>query len=200
MIKKKNYHLREKGNYTDFIVEEKFVGTTISVYPATVRVMSDVWESVLHADVWDEDDGKVRVIPLDYKLNKGSNSNDAVVDATDEILAKVEKYVEGNVKATEFTNRVDAFYNIEKGDKVKVVAGRKVPIGTLGVLFWTGLDHYNRHNTRAGIRDENEEVYWTSMSNLKKITDEFTLKNIIKTYKKYAYNEKVKNLIAKLEA
>lgn len=52
-----------------------------------------------------------------------------------------------------------------KGDRVRVVRGRKVPIGTEGVLFWEQFD--SRFDAyRIGIRDDREEVHWTYKKNV----------------------------------
>lgn len=47
-----------------------------------------------------------------------------------------------------------------KGVTVKVYKGRKVPVGTQGVVFWTGSDNWG--NTRLGIKTAEEETVWVS--------------------------------------
>jgi len=55
-----------------------------------------------------------------------------------------------------------------KGDRVRVVRGRKVPIGTEGVLFWEQFD--SRFDAyRIGIRDDSKEVHWTYKKNVETI-------------------------------
>lgn len=60
---------------------------------------------------------------------------------------------------------------IEKGKEVVVMRGHKVPIGTKGVVFWTGIknfDPYGRsfgERLRVGIKDADGNVYWTDASN-----------------------------------
>jgi hypothetical protein len=49
---------------------------------------------------------------------------------------------------------------IRKDKWIKVVRGRKTPIGTTGLVFWIGTDNYN--NTKlgispSGIRGENKK-------------------------------------------
>lgn len=51
---------------------------------------------------------------------------------------------------------------------VKVFKGRKVPIGTVGVVFW--LNYYPRNTwfgtTKVGIKDDNGNVYFTDINNV----------------------------------
>lgn len=50
-----------------------------------------------------------------------------------------------------------------KGDKVRVVRGRKVPLGTEGVVIWVGEGHWG---TRLGVKDAGGEVHWTAATNV----------------------------------
>lgn len=53
-----------------------------------------------------------------------------------------------------------------KGRKVKVVRGRKVPIGTIGVVAWTGRDDYGRSEDRIGLKVEgNDKLVYTAARN-----------------------------------
>jgi len=51
---------------------------------------------------------------------------------------------------------------------VKVVSGRKVPIGTTGRVFWAGK---NQWGLRVGLRTDKGIVYWTSAGNVE-VTDQ----------------------------
>ena len=68
--------------------------------------------------------------------------------------------------------------NIEKGRRVKVVAGRKVRLGTEGVVIWKGEVNYDPYRrsyhsvVRVGIKDDEGNVYWTSACNCKVINPE----------------------------
>lgn len=53
-----------------------------------------------------------------------------------------------------------------KGKLVKVYKGRKVPIGTIGTLFWEGYNRYNPNNPRIGIKDSTGKAYWTYKNNV----------------------------------
>lgn len=52
---------------------------------------------------------------------------------------------------------------IEKGDTVRVVRGRKVPLGTTGVVFWLGDSEWGR---RCGFKSVRGETHWTALQNV----------------------------------
>ena len=54
--------------------------------------------------------------------------------------------------------------DMEKGQTVTVVKGRKVPKGTTGVVFWVGEDSYGKG--RIGFKGTDGETYWTATSNV----------------------------------
>jgi hypothetical protein len=55
---------------------------------------------------------------------------------------------------------------VRKGKTVRVIRGRKVPIGTTGLVFWVGDGTYG---TRCGFVDESGTVHWTSVANVEVI-------------------------------
>lgn len=79
----------------------------------------------------------------------------------------------GNMRAGALIGYVKEFYH----KRVKVVKGRKVPIGTEGECFWMGSYDNSKYgdpwgiytNIRVGIKDDNGEVYWTSVNNIEVI-------------------------------
>lgn len=54
--------------------------------------------------------------------------------------------------------------DMEKGQTVTVVKGRKVPKGTTGVIFWVGEDSWGKG--RIGFKGTDGETYWTATSNV----------------------------------
>jgi len=48
---------------------------------------------------------------------------------------------------------------------VEVFKGRKVPVGTVGEIIWVGIDSFG--NVKVGIKDAQEEVHFTAVSNVK---------------------------------
>jgi hypothetical protein len=59
--------------------------------------------------------------------------------------------------------------SVEKGQKVRVVKGRKVPVGTTGTVTWVGEDSYGK--ARLGIRDDAGTIRWTAASNVEPVTE-----------------------------
>jgi rRNA processing protein Gar1 len=58
--------------------------------------------------------------------------------------------------------------------EVKVVKGKKVPIGTVGKVFWMTAKSYDFVSTTVivGIKDEEEKVYFTNANNVERIRGE----------------------------
>lgn len=60
----------------------------------------------------------------------------------------------------------------KKGMPVRVVKGRKVPVGTEGWVFWSGVDQYSRTGGyRIGLKDSSGETHWTSADNVEVIEE-----------------------------
>lgn len=53
-----------------------------------------------------------------------------------------------------------------KGQRVRVVKGRKVAKGTEGVITWTGESDWG---PRLGIRDDQGQTHWTAASNVEAV-------------------------------
>lgn len=97
---------------------------------------------------------------------------------SDEELAKLREYftLSGNSSA------VMAIANVQEfGHKnVEIVKGRKYKHGTRGKVFWIGStchspygDPWGIYTTwRCGLKDEEGNVYWTSLDNVKVIEEE----------------------------
>lgn len=57
-----------------------------------------------------------------------------------------------------------------QGDRVRVVRGRKVPIGTEGELFWMKEQVYQgRTVMRIGVKDDAGVPHWTYLRNVEKV-------------------------------
>lgn len=56
--------------------------------------------------------------------------------------------------------------------EVKVVKGRKVPIGTTGTVFWIGMRNYSKYGywwsweVRVGIKTPEGDTYFTAENNI----------------------------------
>jgi hypothetical protein len=85
------------------------------------------------------------------------------VDATPEVRAAYEEWsTERNREIRQAEQERQARIP-GRGKTLKVVKGRKVPKGTVGVCIWTGNGHWGE---RVGLKTEAGEVHWTAMSNV----------------------------------
>lgn len=152
----------ETGKYESY-VKESYVGATLGEYERNGRDDSD-----FYAIVWDEEKQKVR--SFEYNSTRYAGGGNCVVDATPEVLAKAKAYykplVAENIrKASEIEAK-----KIHKGDRVRVVKGRKVKIGTEGTLFWVGdtrsFTRGGTVSTRVGIKTDDGETFFLESTNL----------------------------------
>jgi len=126
-------------------------------------------DSDFYAIVWNEEKNKPEEI--EYASTRGwSYPNGAVVDATDEIREKYNAYVEKQrIIAQKAQEEAEARIP-RRGRSVRVVKGRKISIGTEGVVFWRGPDKYKstRNYTyyRVGIEMSNGNREFTSEDNV----------------------------------
>lgn len=160
--------------YNDYVKKEDYVGCVLGITEHNYYDDSDFC-----AIVWD--DKKQAIEEVCYASSRyWSYSNDAFVDATPEVKALAaeylkKKYIDVYLKAAEELSK-----KVEKNRLVKVVRGRKVPVGTVGEVFWIGEKSYGRKTvTYAGIRTARGEICWTSIENLETIPVEFDRDKII---------------------
>lgn len=166
--------------------ENEFVGCCLELYTQTERIMSDVWDTGMYVRVWDgpaDFRGKPVSVFIGYSYERVCLRYEHELDATSEIQAcyaawKLGKQIGDNFAYAErgYDSREHDGYLMRhnpavKGRIVKVVRGRKVPIGTQGMVFWIGLDNYN--NQKLGIATSDREddygrfidVVWTASKN-----------------------------------
>ena len=97
------------------VTETRGVGTTIRTWIGHVQVMSDVWENATHVTYWDEDNQKLCTQTWVKKV---------VLDATDEVLEKINNFVY-NCEVERLTElALDEARKIGKGSVVEVISGR----------------------------------------------------------------------------
>lgn len=58
---------------------------------------------------------------------------------------------------------------VEKGSLVEVYKGRKVPVGTVGRVFWVGAGTYGY---RVGLKDDAGETHWTALANCRLVVED----------------------------
>ncbi len=111
------------------------------------RVMSDIYANVSYCLVWNAEKGCTETVCLGHHFELCSTFGKATVDADPAVLAEVARQAaeaaarkaaaeQAAYEAREAA-RAEAIRNApEKGKLMKVVRGRKVPVGTVGKVFW----------------------------------------------------------------
>lgn len=151
--------------------EVKYAGAVLSIDTNCERVMSDVWEYMTYALVWDAAEGRPTRV---FLRGEGSEvSATAEVDATPEVVAAHEAWLaarEAEKAAAEEARREEAaearLREVRRGCRAVVARGRKVAKGTEGRVFWLGNGTYG---WRAGLETDAGETVWTALNNLDRV-------------------------------
>lgn len=85
------------------------------------------------------------------------------VDATPAVQAEYETWLAEKRREAEAARAAELARAPGRGKTLKVVKGRKVPKGTVGVCIWVGNGTWGE---RVGIKDSQGTVHWTAMSNV----------------------------------
>lgn len=141
-------------------------------------------DSDFYALVWDDESESVKEVG--YATTRGwTYGNYATIDATPEVLDKAKNYyakllferLKAAAAADARTPKV--------GKTVKVVKGRKVPLGTVGEVFWTGEGGYfgprprfrsgawsTKGEPRIGLKTEAGEKFFLPAKNVEVLDPE----------------------------
>lgn len=146
-----------------------FAGVTLRTIVRTERVMSDVWDDLNYAQIWDG--SKVREIW--YTPGKST----VVVDATPDVVAAANAYLVSVEVARLQREREDRINRAKsetrefrRGRRVIVVAGRKLAKGETGEIFWYGE---NRYGFAVGLTlDSTGERVFTAPRNVEVVNPE----------------------------
>lgn len=153
----------------DGSVEVTLKGCVVSVSTREERVMSDVYAPVTYAVVFDAatETFKEVYVRAHFECDPGTSSTE--VDASNDIQSIYALHQE--IKAAEaaladmkrgLARQVAAVKAPAMGRTVKVVKGRKVPVGTTGECFYLRDGNYG---PRVGLKDSAGQVHWTAASN-----------------------------------
>ena len=151
--------------------EVTYAGAVLRVETNCERVMSDVWEDMTYAIVWDAGAGR----PSRVFLRGGGceTSATAEVDVTPEVVAAHEAWLaarEAEVAAALEARREDEaaarVREVRRGCRAVVARGRKVAKGTEGRVFWLGNGNYG---WRAGLETDAGETVWIALNNLDRV-------------------------------
>lgn len=125
-------------------------------------------DSDFYALVWDEVQGRPEKVV--YASTRGwTYPNHAEADATPEVVAKYEAWCRAMAEAERKRKADEEARRPAKDKRVKVVKGRKVPVGTTGVVFWVGAGMGGK---RVGFRTDAGEKHFTDASNVEVILDQ----------------------------
>ena len=155
--------------------EPTYVGRVLCIWSREERIMSDVWDNVSYATVLKDND-------MTEDIHLGASSfgwnYECDVDATPEMISAWQERGRIAAKAhAEARAIADALHRAQaaeehakaeclipiKGYPAKVVKGRKVPVGTEGMVVWTGEGGFG---TRIGICDEKGTTHYTAADNV----------------------------------
>jgi len=149
---------------------ESWIGRVCRLSQKNERIMSDVWATCFYAHVLTAD-GKVRIVGYG---NDEFGGGRATVDADETVMAA---YLEAERQAEQERRRAEEIA-VEaarrerereeaaaprRGRTVRVVRGRKVPLGTTGTVGWYGE---TRYGIRVGIDTDKGERVWTDANNV----------------------------------
>lgn len=99
-------------------------------------------DSDFYAIVWDAPKGAPRQV--EYASTRGwTYANGADVDATDEVKAAYEAWETARAEDRRMAREAYEAALPTVGKTVKVVKGRKIPVGTVAEVTWFGEDKYN---------------------------------------------------------
>lgn len=140
-----------------------------------VRIWSDVWENEYLCFVWNPETHRRETLVLGCSYDAHSEMGNEKVDASPEIFAEwalLEKAdneaarvrAQAEAAAQREENAKNEALKIRSGSEVMVTEGRKIPVGTRGVVCWMGQGNFG---ARVGFTDANGKTHYTSESNVK---------------------------------
>lgn len=134
-------------------------------------------DSDFYALVWDPTEKAIREVSVGTTRFGGTDHNSASADLADEHKADYAAFlVERQIAALKSHDKQEwreaAYAAVtpgHKGQTVRVVKGRKTPIGFEGVVIWAGEDNYGK--ARLGIRSADGDTQFTAASNTVVVID-----------------------------
>jgi hypothetical protein len=148
-----------------------YSGAVLRIKSKNERIMSDVWDTVSYAEVWN---GK-GVTDISLGCSEFGWAYAVDIDATPDVVAQANDWLLA-LKVAEFeADRLTAISRarsaaekVAPGKEIVIVKGRKVPIGAEGRVFWVGPDKFSRYGgLRIGFKNADGATFWTAASNAK---------------------------------
>ncbi len=147
-----------------------FTNCVVKSYAREERVMSDVYDFVNRAVVFNVETNSFDDIPV---YNFQLDSITVTVDASPAIeslyiLSEEVKAAEAKLNELKrsMNRQIESMKAPVKGRTIKVVKGRKVPVGTVGTCCWVGE---SRYGVRVGLKTPAGETLWTAASNVEAV-------------------------------
>lgn len=162
-------------------------GCVVEMFSRTEQIMSDVWAQVYYAVVWDLELERPVRIWTHTEGEHGGFYRKANIDASKEINQAYLAWSEGESVGKVFADRLDQYdteqmlmdsqrrQSCPKGRKVEVFKGRKVPVGTSGTVFWSGVDNFGRvklglfTSERRDSKGRYADVVWVAADNCRPV-------------------------------
>lgn len=167
---------------TDYSAPERCYGPFEALYMETTHVglvlETREWngrdDSDFYAVCWNHDKGEPERV--EYATTRGwTYPNSAHVDATPEVVAAWEAWSRACQAARETARLETERRTPARGKTLKVVKGRKVPVGTVGECTWYGegkkFGYYGSTPMRVGLRTLDGTVHWTDAKNVEVVLD-----------------------------
>lgn len=147
----------------EFLVET-YKGCVLRVFERNFFDDSD-----FYVEVYDEETNSIKTI--EYATTRfWTYNNHARVDATDEVIKKVRELQYPLYTSILKANAMDELKKVKVGSKVRVVSGRKVPIGTEGTVVSTDTFKYGYKTvTQIYFKTEENRLYKSYTSNVEAI-------------------------------
>ena len=153
----------------DGSVEVQFAGCVVEINVREERVMSDVYANVSRAIVYNVVGDKFEEVYVRAHFELDAGHTTATVDATQAVkdLYEAHKFVQECESKLNDAKRfraqqLAALKAPLPGRTVKVVKGRKVPVGTVGECMRVHDGEYGR---RVMLRTLDGSTHWTAITN-----------------------------------
>ncbi len=157
----------------DGTIEAAFTGCVVATFIREERVMSDVYANVTYAVVFNAEKNTFENVQVRAHFELDSGTRSVEIDASADIKAMYDLHQEIqesesklNQMKRRFASQIVAVKAPVAGRTVKVIKGRKVPVGTIGRCACVIPGDYGM---RVKIEEANGNIHWTAASNCEAI-------------------------------
>lgn len=150
----------------DFARAEREYNEFVAKHTAAVNTLAQVEQAEKETAQTHADDQQL--LDTFKRIYAGARENLKMLDAQ---KPSQDDYITGLRTRLELLRQGKSVIAADKpavGRTAKVIKGRKVPVGTQGVIFWMGIDQYKEDSYRVGI-EANGQKHYTSTDNIEVI-------------------------------